>query len=126
MAKKEYGKIIGNIIVKYYKLFKIQKLKQSGASTDSNLNIEVKQKNEQIKALKKELELFKTFSKNEIERLQCSKAFESDIHKIVNDMEKYKKSQLDFLGENFKRSINLLKVSINSLKNRIFMMKKFT
>lgn len=59
----------------------------------------------------KELELFKTFSKNEIERLQSSKAIDLDIHKIVNDVEKYKKSQLDFLGDNFRRSINLLKVN---------------
>lgn len=36
---------------------------------------------------------------------------DNDIHKIVNDIEKYKKSQLDFLGENFRRSINLLKVN---------------
>jgi len=61
--------------------------------------------------LTKELELFKTFSKNEIERLQSSKAIDLDIHKIVNDVEKYKKSQLDFLGDNFRRSINLLKVN---------------
>ena len=82
----------------------------SAISNDSNNN-DIKLKNEKIKVLKKELDLFKTFSKNEIERLQCSKVIDQDIHKIVNDIEKYKKSQLDFLGENFRRSINLLKVN---------------
>lgn len=84
-------------------------MRNSAISIESNGNAD-KIKNEKIKVLKKELELFKTFSKNEIEKLQNAKTVETDIHKIVNDIEKYKKSQLDFLGENFRRSINLLKV----------------
>ncbi len=87
-------------------------MRQSTISNDSNCcnNEHQKAKNERIKTLAKELELFKTFSKYEIGRLQNYKALDTDAHKIVNDLEKYKKSQLDFLGENFRRSINLLKV----------------